>query len=36
MELFQRLAVAQGLASDNLELIFRDTTPTTQPILHPG
>lgn len=36
MELFQRLAVAQGLASDSLELIFRDTTPTTQPILHPG
>jgi len=36
MELFQRLAVAQGLACESAELVFRDTNSSSQPLLHPS
>jgi len=36
LELFQRLAVAQGLASDTVELVFRDAHSASLPLLHPS
>ena len=36
LELFQRLAVAQGLACETVELVFRDAHSAGQPLLHPS
>ena len=36
LELFQRLAVVQGLASETVELVFRDAHSASQPLLHPS
>ena len=34
MALFQRLAIAQGLAPENVDLVFRDSNPVEQSLLH--
>lgn len=34
LELFHRLAVAQGLASESSDVIFRDNIPTDPPLVH--